>query len=461
MKSSETFMKHKIRFFLLSFCLMLALGNFRAAFGYDKLCERFGSSDAVFVGKYVKDGFDVSALEEPKLYFEVVESFVGVEEKSLVLVSVGDSIYSLNYKIGESYLIYATKYEDRLDAPWGNRPLSDAAEDLRFLRDLPASGGLGMKVFGEVSEGVSAVVNETLKRKIISNVKIRFEKAGAKGVFFETATDFEGNYEITLPVGNYKVEPVLSAPVYKNISVTLHRLPRVNAKDGGCLEHSFWLRNNVPVSGRLLYADGTPVEDAFITLLAQEGEINSDAEETEKTDKSGKFEFENIPVGRYFLVLNHFEEEDYEADKVDKVLDGLMFPRFFYPQTTEKSKAKLIEIALGQTPKPFEFRLPARFTPKKISGIVFGEDGEPADSASVELKSTDKNSEFKGSEYRTEKDGKFILKGFAKGEYFIRARDNKKIGDEFVDFCVQSEKFKIDKASSNFKLILKRGECPE
>jgi hypothetical protein len=454
-------MKHKICLFLLIFCATLALGNFRAAVAYDTPCERFGDADVVFVGRYVEQGYDVNTLEDPKLYFEVVEPFLGTVEKSRLLINVGDSIYSLDYKIDELYLIYADELNGELGARWDNKAVSDAGEDLSFLRNLSASDGLGMRVFGDVSEDVSAVANEALKRKIISGVKIRFEKIGAKNVFFETATDFDGNYEIILPPGNYNVEPVLSAPVYRNISVILHRLPRVNAKDGGCLEHSFWLRNNVSVGGKLLYADGTPVEDAFITILAQEGEINSDSTETAKTDKSGKFKFENIPVGRYFLVLNYFDEEDYEADELDKALNGRIFPRFFYPTTTEKSKAKLIEIDLGQTPKPFEFRLPARFTPKKIYGNLFWDDGSPADSASVELKSTDKTSEFKGSWNKTEEGGKFILKGFAKGEYFIRARDSQKIGEEFVEFCAESEKFKIDKVSSGFKLVLKRGECLE
>ena len=142
-----------------------------------------------------------------------------------------------------------------------------------------------MKVFGEVSEDVSAVVNEDLKRKIISNVKIQFQRIGAKGAVFEATTDFDGKYEINLPAGSYNIKTVFSTPLHKHLSVGVHRLQTIAAKDGGCLQNNFWLRNNVTISGRLLYANGEPVENAFVTIAAESGEINGDDTETEKTNK--------------------------------------------------------------------------------------------------------------------------------------------------------------------------------
>lgn len=431
---------------------MFLLGSFVQVSAYSTPCERFGNADAVFVGKYVEVNNGQASLIDSKLYFEVEESFYGIDKKTRVLINVGDSLNWQNYKIGDSYLIYAINLNNILYAPWGNSPVANVPEDLQFLRNLTAAKGLGMKVFGDIDEDASAVESEELKRKIISNIKIRFRKIDVTDAVLETFTDFDGKYEITLPVGKYRVETIFPSLINKNLSISSVNNENITAKDGGCFEKSFWVRNNVSVSGRLLYSNGQPIEDAFVSIVAEEGEINASEEETEKTDKSGRFKFERIPIGRYHLVLNYLIDEDD---------DDLIFPQFFYPNTEEKSKAQLIEIKLGQSPKPFEFRLPTRFTTKKVYGTVFWEDGTPADFALAYLKDTNKNSQFKGSTSDTDDDGKFILTGFVKGKFFVKARDVKKIGDEMIEFCSQSEEFDIAQKLPNFKLILKQGECSE
>ena len=439
------FMKNKFSLLIFSLALLFFLGSFAQVPAYSIPCERYGNADAVFVGKYVQVDDGQDSLIDSKLYFEIEEAFYGIDNKTRVLIDVGNSIYYQKYKLGDSYLIYATTSNNNLSAPWGNSPVENASEDLKFLRNLSTAKDSGMKVFGKISEGVSAVENEELKRKIISNIKIRFQKKDLTKAIFDTFTDFDGKYEITLPAGDYDIEPVFPAQITKHLSLLSKGGKNIKAKDGGCFEKFFWIRNNVSISGRLLYTNGQPVENAFVSIVAEEGKINS-SEETEKTDKSGRFKFEDIPIGRYSLVLNYLIDKDDE--------DGI-FPQFFFPSTKEKSKAQQIEIKLGESPKPFEFRLPAQFTTKKVFGTLLWDDDSLADSVRVFLKSTDENSEFQGSDVFSDDDGKFVLTGFTKGEYFIEARTTKRIGEEMVEVYAKSEKFKIEERSSNFKLVLR------
>lgn len=123
-------------------------------------CEAFGRSDAVFIAQ-VLDGTepvrDNSVAGEVRLLVE--ESFKGVKGTEIAILvhsmkntSCGD--YGL--RRNGRYLIYAYERDGRLHVgPCSpTRTLDSAAEDLRFLRSLPAVG-TGGRVYGTVTVSYS------------------------------------------------------------------------------------------------------------------------------------------------------------------------------------------------------------------------------------------------------------------------------------------------------------------
>jgi hypothetical protein len=67
--------------------------------------------------------------------FAVTESFVGVQSRTLQVIDSG-SDRSYRFEVGKEYLVYATREGVAVCSP--TRTIEDAAEDLRYLRGIPA-----------------------------------------------------------------------------------------------------------------------------------------------------------------------------------------------------------------------------------------------------------------------------------------------------------------------------------
>ena len=97
---------------------------------------------------------------------------------------------------------------------------------------------------------------------------------------------------------------------------------------------------NVPVWVLRLDAEGNELEVR----------LNGSPSTTEMTNTRGQFGFYGLPAGRYLVATNVSGKADFNARYARKPA--------FYPSTTDKAQAKIIEIALGSEFNDVNIRLP-------------------------------------------------------------------------------------------------------
>src|ERR1044072_1446300 len=134
-------------------------------------CESFGKAAAVFVGTVTavrnsvrqqsKDVSELSKLEDsgemdsaPMAYkFSIEQAYLGVAGSEVeIFTGSGGGDCGFTFQTGQSYLVYAYRYNDKLSTSICTRtkPFSKATEDIAFLGTL-SSAPQGVTIYGEVS----------------------------------------------------------------------------------------------------------------------------------------------------------------------------------------------------------------------------------------------------------------------------------------------------------------------
>jgi hypothetical protein len=274
-----------------------------------------------------------------------------------VTIEMGDCYFP--FEPGRSYLVYADKRDGKLLQRRGisrTLPLSDAKEDLVYIRSLPTASPAG-RIFGKVHES-SPDGNLLLERSSFPmsrpspGVKVVAE---SNGKTFETLTAEDGSYELSgLPPGKYGVRLDIATHLEAE-----NRSAELNAK--ACQPVSFWIRPKGSISGRLIDDAGKPVANAILSIFLTTGVTEQLIEKAEshrlmrhQTDENGSFAFDRLPGGEYFLAVNLVEGERTKNNGASG------HPRIFYPGVTNVSSANPIILGPGKAVKNVEITLPPR-----------------------------------------------------------------------------------------------------
>jgi hypothetical protein len=173
-------------------------------------CQALWDPGAVFTGKVVS--IESRANAGPEFFgsrlvrFEVAEAFRGVST-AVVEASTGSGGGDCGYPfvVGQSYLVYALQADGSQALTTGicsrTRPLSEAAEDLAYMRTLPATGSLGATITGSVhhrDRNISPKPGVTVLAPVAS-MSVTMDCDGAA---YRGTTDANGRFLITgVPVG--------------------------------------------------------------------------------------------------------------------------------------------------------------------------------------------------------------------------------------------------------------------
>lgn len=445
----------KPRILFLSLFLLLLLGGVERIFACSCVrdtttCQRYGYSDAIFVGRAVEikrvRTADSPQLEEEFTVFEAEEMFLGAKKERFSVRNKTGSSCDVEFTPGETYLIFAKGNAKRgFDTALcsGNTPIGYAAELLADLRELPKAG-TGGRLYGRTTESVRQRAEGSVP---MPGVKIKIQEIGGRKKIYNVSTDREGNYEMILPQGQYKIIP--AAPPYAEMGYYTEEPFLV--KDRACVEQSFSIYNKSRISGRVTDAEGKPAAGVYVELVASDQiekprPFGDDSQVPVEED--GSFSIENVPAGRYTLSVNYAMPVSSENP----------FPTVFFPNSPLRSGAKVFEIGLGKSIDGLVFRLPPRLVEKTVRGAIVFEDGRPA--ADVELYLEDAESPgvcVNGCGSETDAEGNFSLKGFANRLYRIKARADAP-GDETNEYRLVSEQFSLDENITDLKLTLKKTE---
>ena len=305
-----------------------------------------------------------------RVTFRVTEAFRGVDGKAVVL-DTGASGASCGYDFepGQDYLVYAHRSPDgRLSTGICSRtrPISEAAEDLAYLRG-PARESPG---FGTIQGAVR-------EQDPLSKEYLPFDRmpphAGARVTVealdprqparYQSTTGVDGRFAVQAPVGKYRVTLDVSDGLYATRAGTGLAPELLDPR--GCAQVDFVVLPDSRLSGRILDADGGPVSSLSVEMLdAQSTSAQSySSSERARTDESGRFEFIRLRPDSYVLGLTLQREVKKEAQSIFLRRPSVLEPERF-------------AVAAGERVWAGEFRLPESVALTRITGIVSDETGQ-------------------------------------------------------------------------------------
>jgi hypothetical protein len=424
-------------------------------------CEAFGSAQAVFIGKVVgakeqrqeknEDG-TTTTFQVGEIYFNVEQSFLGVKGTRVVIHSgTGGGDCGYWFLKGKRYLVYANgKSMETLETNicMRTRPLENADEDLSFLRTMPRKGA-GVRIYGTVTIALKDPKSADWRTSTpLSGITVKI--AGNRT--FDAVTDAEGRYELSgLQAGKYKVYAEVPDFYYRGA----YWVREIEIADRGCSQENFIAENDSKITGRVLKPDGTGLAKAKVELIpvdAEDASVGRFGLDQDYANEEGEFKLVQVAPGRYLLGVNITSSPDKESP----------FPRTFYPGTTDRSKAVVLEIGLGQKLPNLDIHLPDSLPEFVVRGFVIWPDGNLA--AGVDVYIEDVNYPgwcVNGCSQKTDAQGQFELRGYSGRNYrVVSTAERNADKNKREDVYGVSNPFLITGGVDGLKIVLSRSGRP-
>jgi hypothetical protein len=279
-------------------------------------------SDVLQVGEHATPG------TVQKVTFKVEEPFEDTSSRSVTVYGFGTT-NDFHFQEGVRYLVYAWRGKDgkiRTGDCTRTAPVSEAAEDIHFLRSLPAH--VGGRILGLVRFVSPEEQNGTVTGMITES---------GKDGDHTTRVASSGLYEVDgLVPGSYR--ETFTPDDDSTAFVTLDRSIPVNGSCAG----SGVLLGDATVSGNVLDQKGMSVPGAEVFLYyALDGRYHPDVFLETRTNAAGGFTFHRVSPAKFIL-----------ATQVGS--SGMTF----LPSTQDASKTDVIEVLDGKPLSGFTIRVP-------------------------------------------------------------------------------------------------------
>src|SRR5262249_6326543 len=272
---------------------------------------------------------------------------------------------------------------------------------------------------GEPAQGAEVMLRRGDDRRIQLGVGIP--------PILTATTDAEGRYKFSdVAAGGYIVS--VHAPAY---ALQVERRRRSDAGKGLNVSENDNLENvdltmtrGGVVTGKVTDEDGRPViaESVTVFRLDQQGKrIQTNAFEPfgrEETDDQGVYRIFGIEAGRYLVAAGTSPEE------INMRTDSF-YARTLHPDTTDQSKAKVIEIKPGRETANRDIRIARPAKGYMASGrVIDAETGKPVPGVMIQygiLKETGRgiSAHFNLVNWPTNSAGEFRLEGLSPNKYKV------------------------------------------
>jgi hypothetical protein len=318
-------------------------------------CVEYWRTEAVFMGvanRVIRTPDTPTADNwmsvQTTVYFTIVEAFRGAGGTALVL-NLDHCGYP--FKEGERYLVYAHRNPNNkeLDVRVGHtrtRPLSEAAEDLEYIREL-AQAEPGSRVFGKVVQHTHKLKERRFVPESLQDIKVALEGNNER---HEVVTDSEGRYEFKrIPAGIYRLRAEL--PAYLSYA---EQLVKLSGRE--CASVDIHANRKGLIAGRVVDVNGKPVDSVPVSLVPADATLEQILSETlwmyTHTNRDGSYRFTQLEPGRYLLIINRTGSEKSGGSAITRVL-----PRLFYPGVSDLGGATVIVVADNDEPREYNFQL--------------------------------------------------------------------------------------------------------
>ena len=246
--------------------------------------------------------------------------------------------------IGETYVGFAFRGADgRFTAREcaGTKPLADAENDIATIQTLPSLSPLGW-IYGTVKRAVRDPETRAIRGGVAVGVPVTLTSPGTRA---SVLTDENGRFEFPgLAPGTYSVQPAVPATMRAvggaDVVVTAR----------SCSPVYLQFVSTARVSGRLYLPDGSPPPRRCRSNYATPTpprRAGGAARKTVFSNKEGRFAFDQIEPGRYYLGMNTPYPPHAERPYA---------PRF-YPSAGSPTEAYVITVGDGEQKTDFDFTL--------------------------------------------------------------------------------------------------------
>jgi hypothetical protein len=401
---------------LIVLLLASPIANACTCAGAGSPCQDFGTAAAVFAGTVTSERIS----ERPKnraatdvdwvprgVKFSVEQAYSGVTGTEIeVFTGRGGGDCGYPFAIGQRYLVYAYRYNDKLTTSicTGTKLFKNATEDLAFLGTL-SSARPGITIFGGINhEGKK---DEPLSSEILITIEGESQRK-------EVRPDSQGRYRVSgLPAGKYKV--TLHLP---DTLTTYQNEEEVTVTDRGCAAVGWYVTDNGRVTGKVVNADGEPVARILVGLVEPNADPKENHVKLDRTDDEGNFKFSAVPRGRYLIAVNYtrFPEPNDPTNA---------YPPSFYPGVIDKEQAQAITVGLGEKLNDLVVRVPSKRASSVVKVNVVWADGSPVAKAILSVTDVTQGESSLSHSITTDEQGQGTLEGYVGQKLIIQARSDR------------------------------------
>lgn len=377
-------------------------------------------AQVVFVEKSNEERRFVNNVMSTRLIVEKVfkRSLKAGEEMTFAQGGGGDCIWTFSEsEIGKRFLFYLSD-KRKGESLWyaficgRSQGAEYAADDLLYLENIAKVRGK-TRLSGTLAYSQRSPIEgqEPIDRALGGT---RLRVVGEKKTY-ELTTNQNGVYEIyDLPAGKYRIEPEVptgwkidypsaaqSGETSQKAEATSKQSFQISVEAGRHTFIDFLYGANNALRGKVLDASGNGMKSVCLDLLPAEGKIAKYFSEHDCTEQDGSFEFLGVPPGRYVIAIN----------KNGKISSSEPFPVFYFPNVSEREKAEVITIGLGQVIEDLNIFVPGMEETITVEGVVLFADGKPVIDEAIKFEAVGTPEGVEGKASTTpDASGRFSLK---------------------------------------------------
>jgi 5-hydroxyisourate hydrolase-like protein (transthyretin family) len=373
--------------------------------------------EAVFAGvvtDIVDPALTAYGYGRKHVMLNITEAFTGLEREAkqiTIQTGLGGGDCGYTFERGTEYLIYAYRRRDRgletgICSP--TRPVADASEDLKYLRNLRVRA-----ISGEVRITAVDVHKGSGRRTAHAGdfVRLSGAKVSIEGQNIRLSAETESNGSCVfggLPPGEYKIGVALEGYSLNS------PVPRVKLHAKGCAEVGLPLQLDRVVTGMVVTREGLPAAGVRIEAIPVHPRHANDlpsAADRDTTDANGRYELRHLQAGEYYLgtSLGHTPTKENP------------YTRWFYPGTEDPGAAVRVHIYDKPERQRFDLTLPHAQKRRVIAGVVIWPDGRPAADVQIMLEDPRWPWQVSNVSATTDSAGRFAVAALDGTKYRIHA----------------------------------------
>jgi len=339
-------------------------------------CEAAWRVDAVFVAQVVRVERTSTGV---RAHLLPLEAFRGPSAIVAVDTGLGGGDCGYAFQPGETYLIYAGAYAGRYRTGICDRtrPLSQAAEDLDYLRTTartPSNLGLVQGTVWRTDTNYGG----TSQRSPYPGIRVTVRGSGQQD---EVRSDASGRYQFLLPPGEYEVNAEAPEGLYATAF-----LPRVQLRNArGCAEANVSLASDGRIRGRVVDTRGQPVGGLPVELVARVQYGFTRVGQPVATSSDGTYEFTRVPPGTFYVSFDTLRPDPSRRVRTERV---------FAPGTVDAEAAAAVVLGPAERVTAADFVIADAAGAVRMAGRVRTPDGQPVEGARVYLRVAPPTSTF-------------------------------------------------------------------